>query len=127
MNMKSMKRYFASAALSAVMAVGGMAVVTTTVAAEKGASAVEEGKKIAFSRKKGNCLACHMMGDGTSPGNIAPPLLAMQTRFADKEKLRAQIWDPAVANKETSMPPFGKHQILSEKEIDAIVEYVWTL
>ena len=125
--MKSMKRYFASAALSAVMAAGGMAVATTTIAAEEGASAAEEGKKIAFSRKKGNCLACHMMGDGQSPGNIAPPLLAMKTRYADKEKLRAQIWDATVANKESSMPPFGKHGILSEKEIDAVVEFVWSL
>ena len=26
-----------------------------------------------------------------------------------------------------AMPPFGKHQALSEKEIDAIVDYLYTL
>ena len=51
----------------------------------------------------------------------------MKARFPDKAKLRAQVWDPQVANPGTRMPPFGKHKILSEKEIDAIVEYLYTL
>ena len=91
------------------------------------AGAVEDGKKVAFDRKKGNCLACHMMGDGSLPGNIGPPLIAMKARFPDKAKLRAQIWDSTVKNPNSLMPPFGKHGILSDKEIDLIVEYVHTL
>jgi sulfur-oxidizing protein SoxX len=67
------------------------------------------------------------MGDGASPGNIGPPLVAMQARFPDKAKLRTQIYDPQVANPNTRMPPFGKHQIVSDKELDAIVEYLYTL
>jgi len=102
------------------------ALSSTSVLAAGHTSAAEEGKQIAFSKKKGNCLACHMMGDGVSPGNIAPPLIAMQSRFT-KEKLRAQIWDATVANSETVMPPFGRHKILSESEIDKVVEYVWGL
>ncbi|MCG8426757.1 MAG: sulfur oxidation c-type cytochrome SoxX [Chromatiales bacterium] len=94
--------------------------------AEEG-SAVAEGKSLAFSRKKGNCLACHMMGDGQSPGNIAPPLIAMKARYPDKAKLRAQIWDATAMNPDSPMPPFGKHQVISESELDKIVEYVWTL
>jgi sulfur-oxidizing protein SoxX len=62
-----------------------------------------------------------------SPGDIGPPLVAMKARFPDKAKLRAQVWDPQVANPGTRMPPYGKHKILSEKEIDAIVEYLYTL
>lgn len=107
-----------------------LAVVTATTAfsatSVMAASAADEGKKISFSKKKGNCLACHMMGDGVSPGNIAPPLVAMKTRFT-KEKLRAQIWDATVANSETPMPPFGRHKMLSESELDKVVEYVWGL
>ena len=91
------------------------------------AAMVAEGKKIAFNRRKGNCLACHMMGDGSLPGNIGPPLIAMQARFPDKAALRAQIYDPRVRNPNSIMPPFGPHEIISESEIDKITEFVWTL
>lgn len=94
---------------------------------KKELSKAEQGRAIAFDRKKGNCLACHVMGDGEMPGNIAPPLIVMKARYPDKAKLRAQVWDATVKNPNTAMPPFGRHQILSEKEIDAVVEYVYGL
>jgi len=53
--------------------------------------------------------------------------VAMKARYPDKAKLRAQIWDPTAKNPATIMPPFGKHEILTEDEIDAVVEWVWTL
>jgi len=106
---------------------GSSFTLSTTAHAEKKMSAVEEGKRLAFSRKKGNCLACHMLPSGKSPGNIAPPLVAMKMRYPDKAKLRAQIWDAAVANPDTSMPPFGAHGILSESELDKLVDYIHTL
>ena len=85
------------------------------------------GKKIAENRKKGNCFTCHSYKGSHLAGNIGPPLVAMKARFPDKAKLRAQIWDATKANPNTMMPPFGKHAILSEKEIDAVVEWVLTL
>ena len=91
------------------------------------AAMAAEGKKIAFDRRKGNCLGCHMMGDGTLPGNIGPPLIAMQARFPDKAALRAQIYDARVKNPNSMMPPFGPHEIISESDIDKITEYVWSL
>jgi sulfur-oxidizing protein SoxX len=90
-------------------------------------SVVEKGKAVAYDRKKGNCLACHAMDDGTLPGNIGPPLISMQLRFPDRAKLRAQIWDSTVNNPNTIMIPFGRNGVLSEAEIDQIVEYVYTL
>ena len=116
-------------AASAVAAVLSGLAWSPVVTAEEGMamSAVEQGKKIAVDRKKGNCLACHKMGDGTLPGNIGPPLVGMQARFPDKAKLRAQIWDATTRNPNTMMPPFGRHGILSEDEIDKVVEYVYTL
>jgi len=68
-----------------------------------------------------------VMGDGVMPGNIGPPLIAMKARYPDKAKLRAQIWDATAANPHTPMPPFGKHGALSDKEIDLITEYVYSL
>jgi len=87
----------------------------------------EAGKKIAHDRKLGNCVACHMMPDTESPGRIGPPLTGMQARYPDKEKLRAQIRDATIANPGSSMPPFGKHEILTEWQLDDLLEYIWSI
>ena len=98
-----------------------------TSAAMAADDAIAQGKEIAFDRKKGNCLGCHAIEDGALPGNIGPPLIAMQVRYPDKAKLRAQIWDATAANPYTPMPPFGKHGALSAKEVDLITEYIYSL
>ncbi len=88
---------------------------------------IAKGKKVAFDRKKGNCLACHMIDDGSLPGNQGPPLVAMKARFPDKEILKAQISNPLEKNPNSIMPPFGLHNILSDSDIDAIADYLLTL
>lgn len=88
---------------------------------------VAEGKAISFDRKKGNCLACHAMDDGELAGLVGPPLMMMKLRFPDRAELRAQIWDATARNPATSMPPFGKHRMLTEDEIDKVVDYLYTL
>ena len=85
------------------------------------------GKQLVMTRSKGNCLACHAIDDGNLPGNLGPPLVSMQLRFPDKAILRAQIWDATERNPNSRMPPFGKHRILSEEEIDLILDYVYSL
>ena len=117
---------FAAPALAAVLVVvlgGGPGALRDAVAA----SAVEEGKRIAFDRRKGNCMACHVMADATLAGNSGPPLLAMKARFPDRDRLRAQIWDATKVNPKSMMPPFGRHEILTEDEIDKVVEYIHSL
>jgi len=96
-------------------------------AADEAGSVIEKGKAVAFDRKLGNCLACHVIEDGTLPGNIGPPLVAMKLRYPDKAKLRDQIWDATVANPNSIMIPFGRHRVLTEEQIDQIVEYIYTL
>jgi sulfur-oxidizing protein SoxX len=88
---------------------------------------IETGKQLAMARSKGNCLACHEIDDGELPGNLGPPLMYMHLRFSDREVLRAQIWDATERNPDTRIPPFGKHGILSEEEIDMIVDYLYSL
>jgi len=88
---------------------------------------VAEGKRLATARDQGNCLACHAFDDGELPGNIGPPLFAMKSRFPDRAVLKAQVWDASVRNPETVMPPFGRHGILSDREIDLVVDYLLTL
>lgn len=88
---------------------------------------LDQGKRIAFERNKGNCLACHAIADGDSPGTIGPALNAIANRFQDKQQLRALIFDARQFNPETSMPPFGKNRILSDTELDQLVDYLWSL
>jgi sulfur-oxidizing protein SoxX len=114
-----------AAASSAAMLIGAMAMTPNIAVADSALAA--EGKKIAENRKKGNCFTCHDYKGAHLAGNVGPPLVAMKARFPDKAKLRAQIWDSTKVNPHTMMPPFGKYKVLSDKEIDAITEWVYTL
>lgn len=91
------------------------------------ADMIAKGKKYAFDRKLGNCLSCHVIAGGESPGDIGPPLIAMKARFPNKSRLRAQIWDSTSNNPASMMPPFGKHNILSDEQVDAVTEFIYTL
>jgi len=109
-----------------------VAVMTSVMALAPASAGADEsiaakGKAVAFDRKLGNCLACHAMDDGDLPGNVGPPLISMKLRYPDKAALRAQIFDPTVRNPNTIMPPFGRHNILTDEQIDQIVEFVYTL
>jgi sulfur-oxidizing protein SoxX len=93
-------------------------------------SRVDEGRRLAHDFDKGNCLACHAAPsdpEAITKANIAPPLVAMRERFSDREALRSQIWDAAKRNPDTIMPPFGRHLILSDEEIELIIDYLYTL
>ncbi|HYN79470.1 MAG TPA: sulfur oxidation c-type cytochrome SoxX [Lamprocystis sp. (in: g-proteobacteria)] len=111
---------------------GALTIAMVGVAAEApkidltGGDAVA-GKAVAMDRAKGNCIACHLIIGGESPGSIGPALIAMKTRYPTKEAMALQIWDPTIKNPEAVMPPFGKHEVLSQKELADIVEYVWSL
>ncbi len=108
--------------------IAGLGVVNLSMAAEDAKEPA--GRTVVFKNAKGNCLACHAIPNdpkAESPGNIGPPFIMMKERFPDRNKLRAQIWDATAANPRTTMPPFGKHQILTEQEIDQVVEYIHSL
>ena len=114
-----------AAASSVAVLLGAMALSPSIAVADPALAA--EGKKIAENRKKGNCFTCHDYQGAHLAGNVGPPLVAMKARFPDKAKLRAQISDATKANPNSMMPPFGKYEVLTEKEIDAITEWVYTL
>ena len=121
-----MLRYENKAVKKAALILGVLAsVVVAPSWAESGA--VEKGKALTFDRKKGNCLSCHIIADGTLMGTTAPPLIQMQARFPDKKKLYEQIWDARKRNPNTIMPPFGSHGMLSSEEVNAVVDYLYTL
>lgn len=93
-------------------------------------SRVDEGRRLAHDFDKGNCLACHAAPtdpQAITKANIAPPLIGMRDRFGERQALRSQIWDAAKRNPQTIMPPFGRHKILSDDEIELIIDYLYTL
>lgn len=88
---------------------------------------VERGKALAMSSAKGNCIACHMIIGGESPGSLGPALIAMQARYPSKEDLAIRIWDATVKTPDAAMPPFGRNEILNKQEFADVVAYIWSL
>jgi sulfur-oxidizing protein SoxX len=90
-------------------------------------SAVSEGQKLAFDRSKGNCLTCHVIKGGDLPGTIGPELSNIKSKYPNREDLVAIVTDETKRNPLTVMPPFGRNRILTEKEINAVVDFLQTL
>ncbi len=100
------------------------------------------GRKVATSRKKGNCLACHVITDLKEQpfhGNVGPPLDGVADRYTEAE-IRLRIIDATVLNEDTIMPPFYKvdglnrvnkkfknKTVLSAQEVEDVLAYVMTL
>jgi L-cysteine S-thiosulfotransferase len=102
------------------------ALLATLVIATAAAAAPSAGERLAFDRGKGNCLTCHEIKGGDSPGNLGPPLVDMKARFPNRADLVAIISDETKRNPQTVMPPFRRNLILTGEEIDAIVDFLYT-
>lgn len=102
----------------------GVLVSASTAQAQ---SAAAEGQKLAFDRSKGNCLTCHVIKDGNLPGTIGPELVDIKSKYPNRSDLVAIITDETTRNPLTVMPPFGRNRILTEKEINAVVDFLQTL
>ena len=102
----------------------GMAAFVSPARAQ---SAAAEGQKIAFDRGKGNCLTCHDIRGGDLPGSIGPALNNIKSKYPDRNDLVAILYDETKRNPQTVMPPFGRNRILTETEINAVVDFLQTL
>lgn len=111
----------------AALILGGLAVLSMNSASATDADAIEAGRQIAEDRNNGNCYSCHLVQGAELAGNAGPPLLAMKMRFPDREVLKAQVADPRTRNPNTIMPPYGAHGILTEQELDLVVDYLLSL
>jgi sulfur-oxidizing protein SoxX len=119
------RRGFAATALAVLVAISAGAIAGPPPLTLKGDPAA--GKKIAMDRSKGNCIACHIIPGGESPGAIGPALIAMKGRYPSEQALYAQVWDPTVKNPWAVMPPFGRYEILTPQELADVVAFVWSL
>jgi sulfur-oxidizing protein SoxX len=98
------------------------------------------GKKLAVQRKKGNCLACHVMPipEEQFHGEVGPDLSNVGSNYTEAE-LRMRLVDPKVLNPDTIMPAFlkpGTHDVLKKfkgktiikaQDIEDIIAYLMTL
>lgn len=99
------------------------------------------GRKVAIDRKKGNCLACHVMPISDQPyhGETGPSLFGVANRYSEGE-LRMLVVNSKVVNPDTMMPAFyrvsgftrtGKKfvgkSIISAEEVEDVVAYLLTL
>ena len=116
---------FLTSASAAIMLLGTAALTPTTAMAVDSELAAQ-GKKIAENRKKGNCFTCHDYQGAHLAGNMGPPLTGVSKRLS-RQQIFNQIFDSTKANVNTTMPPFGKHEVLSKKEIEAVTEWVLSL
>lgn len=91
-----------------------------------GQSPASPGETLAFDRSKGNCLTCHEIKGGDAPGNVGPALSDMKSRFPDRKELTAIIHDETKRNPLTVMPPFGRNLILTDQEIESVVDFLYT-
>ncbi|MBT3307002.1 MAG: sulfur oxidation c-type cytochrome SoxX [Alphaproteobacteria bacterium] len=100
-----------------------------------------KGRKLAINRKKGNCLACHVMPipEQAFHGEIGPSLKGVASRLTEGQ-VRLRIVDPKYFNRDTIMPAFYKNtgftrvmkkfkgkSMLSAAQIEDLVAYTMTL
>ncbi|MBM3395423.1 MAG: sulfur oxidation c-type cytochrome SoxX [Betaproteobacteria bacterium] len=89
---------------------------------------VSAGRDLAHSYDKGNCLGCHKIPADAKARTLAtlgPVLSGMRERYPDRELLRSRLWDATAYNPNTIMPPFGKHDVLTDQEIELIIDYLY--
>ena len=100
----------------------------------------KNGRKLAINKKKGNCLACHVMPipEQQFHGEVGPDLSEVGANLTVPE-MRMRLVDPKVLNEGTIMPSFlkaGKTRvikkfagktILSPQEIEDVIAYLVTL
>ena len=111
-------------ALALALLIGAVACAGPAARAQSGAV---EGQKLAFDRSKGNCLTCHEIKGGDLPGTIGPALKDIKNKYPDRNELIAIVTDETKRNPQTVMPPFGRNRILTEQEINAVVDFLQTL
>ena len=101
----------------------------------------KKGRETAINRKRGNCLACHVMPIPEQPfhGKLGPDLNGVASRYTAGE-IRLRIVNPKVLNEGTIMPAYykndGFHRVLkkfvgksivSGQDVEDMVAYLMTL
>ncbi|MCY4051255.1 MAG: hypothetical protein OXE41_10880 [Gammaproteobacteria bacterium] len=90
-----------------------------------------EGWCLMINPHKGNCLVCHFIRmegrtkELSQTGNMGPILEHIPEKYSDQSELIEYLNDPVTQYPNTIKPPYGKHHILTETEIEAVVGFFW--
>jgi alcohol dehydrogenase (quinone), cytochrome c subunit len=88
---------------------------------------VKAGQELALDRSKGNCLACHTIKGGDAPSSVGRELVDMRRRFPNRADLVEILTNEPMRNSIAPMPAFGRNHILTEAEIEKIIDFLYTL
>ncbi len=93
------------------------------------ADTTEAGRKLYQDPQKGNCTACHRLATDNAKraATIGPPLEGVREKFPDHAALVQAIAEADSLRPDTIMPPYRRHRILTEAEIESIARYLETL
>ena len=111
------------------LATGILAVLAAAIAPGVRAQK-DQGLELFIRPDKGYCIACHQVPPQAGPvtrSNVGPPLSGARMRELGSAQLHELLRDPTRANPDTVMPPFGRHRILDDHEIDLVTEYLLAL
>ncbi|OYV67101.1 MAG: sulfur oxidation c-type cytochrome SoxX [Acidiphilium sp. 37-67-22] len=87
---------------------------------------IAAGKTIATTKSLGNCAACHSFAGAVEPGNVGPTLKNMKAMMPDRKTFYAIVFDEQARNPQTVMPAFGKNLILTPKQINEVIDFLYT-
>jgi L-cysteine S-thiosulfotransferase len=80
--------------------------------------------------EKGQCAACHQLPPGVgvaTRNDVGPRLDGARMRELGREGLRDVLVDPTRRNPESVMPPYGRHRLLDDREIERLIEFLHAL
>lgn len=85
-------------------------------------AAPSDGQKLVAA----HCLTCHEVKGADDFGNVAPSLIGLKARYPDRKEVSAIIFDETKRNPQTVMPPFGRNLVVTNKEIEEMVDFLYT-
>ncbi len=85
-------------------------------------AAPAEGQKLVAA----HCLTCHEVKGGEDFGNAGPSLINLKERYPNRKDVAAIIFDETKRNPQTVMPPFGRNLVVTNKEIEEMVDFLYT-
>ena len=68
-----------------------------------------------------------LIGLGAVSFSASPALAAANDKYPDRKDLVAIVTDETQRNPQTVMPPFGRNLVLTDDDINAIVDFLYTL
>jgi L-cysteine S-thiosulfotransferase len=103
----------------------GLVLAATVMAAMAAAGPARAQAPDALGLINAQCQQCHEIKGIADFGNVGPSLVDLKARYADRKEVVAIVTDETKRNELTVMPPFGRNHILSQQEIETIVDYLY--